>query len=85
MYSKSGREKLAYNLGAEGNEAEVVADRLFHISANGERVRSAVQLEDVQATAITFQAKATGQQGLRIELEPEIGTTFLSGIAIRGL
>lgn len=85
VYSKSGREKLAYNLGAEGNEAEVVADRLFHISANGERVRSAVQLEDVQATAISFQVKATAQQGLRIELEPEIGTTFLSGIAIRGL
>jgi beta-galactosidase len=85
VYSKAVREKLAYNLGAEGEEVEIDADRLFHINANGERVRSGVQLEDFQATAIRFQVKATDQKGLNIELDPEKGTPFLSGIAIRGL
>ena len=85
VYSKATREKLAYNLGAEGDEKAIDVDRLFHINANGNRVQSGVQLEDFQATPIRFRVKSTNNEGLTITLEPEKGSTFLSGIAIRGL
>ena len=85
VYSQKAREKLAYNLGAEGDDHLQKADRSFQVLANDQHILTVAQLDEFHANEYRFRLKTKPNEGIHIMFKPLKGSVFLSFVSIKGL